>query len=331
MVTSFRNRAIENTLSLPSIEQMREEQRNRPAAKENKTRPQTAVGTMGALAAAERRLKELESRSDPQLISVEQIAPNPWQPRRVFDEEALEGLQASILEIGLIQPIVLRRIHNESKQFEIVVGERRWRAHQLLGLEEIKGFVIDLSDEEMAVWSLSENMAREDLSDYEIFVSIDQVQEQFSSRKSLAESLGISRAQLYRYLAFKKLPEFVLETLHTENPFLLGSNAVSSLQYALEKTGDKGLEVLKKLWPDFVAGKINQQSLPILITQKAAEPGKEKKRTQTTTRLLQEGKVAGHIKRDDSSLTIKLKTDQLTSEHEKKLLDLIEEIYQTAQ
>lgn len=330
MATNFRNRIIENTHSLPSVEQMRKEKKDLQGNNETQPKPKTAVGTMGALAAAERRLKELESRADPLLVAVAQINPNPWQPRRIFDEEALDGLQASIIELGLIQPIVLRRLQKNANQFEIVVGERRWKAHQLLGLDEIKAFVVDLSDEEMAVWSLSENLAREDLSDYEVFLSINQAQEQFPSRKALAESLGISRTQLYRYLNFKKLPNFVLETLDKENPLLLGSNGVDALQKVLTETGEKGIEALRALWSDFVAGKINQLKLPELVKQRTLGPNKEKREVKAVTHLLQQGKVAGHIKRDSTSLTIKIKTEQLTNENEQKLLDLLEQIYQTA-
>lgn len=337
MAKNFKDRVTENTSGLKSIEEMRAQRKEESKLAEGgnsveRKRPQTAVGAMGALAAAEHKLKELQSRADPKEIDVTHIRANPWQPRRVFDDESMEQLKNSIMEIGLIQPIVVRTHPDDKTQFELVVGERRLRAHEALGIKSISAWEVELTDEDMAVWALTENIAREDLSDYEISRSIDQLMLESPSRKQLAESLGISRAQLYRYISYSKLPELVLRTLE-ENPYVLGSNAAQALTKALDALGEEGLLALNLIWPDVVEGRLDQMklanALAIQVSRNQKEDSEKPSFARKTTKLYQKGKVAGHIRRDANGLTIKIKTQGLSEQGEKTLREAVQLLYQT--
>src|SRR5471030_2201255 len=163
-------------------------------------RTQTAPGLAGALAVAQLRVQELESTGVASLLQVAGILPNPWQPRRVFNEAKLTELAESIREVGLMQPIVVRRMGDD---YQIVAGERRWRSHKMLGIDAIKAVVVECSDADMAVLALVENVSREDLSDYEVATSMRQTEKEFPDRKRMAEALGMSRSGLYQFLSFE--------------------------------------------------------------------------------------------------------------------------------
>src|SRR5258707_2721627 len=140
-----------------------------PDASRRANRTETAPGMAGALAAAQLRVQELESTGTTSQLPLAEIVPNPWQPRRVFNEAKLSELAESIREVGLMQPIVVRRVESA---YQIVAGERRWRAHKILGVEHIKTVVIECSDQDMIVLALVENMDRDDLTDYEVAISL---------------------------------------------------------------------------------------------------------------------------------------------------------------
>jgi ParB family chromosome partitioning protein len=123
-------------------------------------------------------------------VHINKIEPNPYQPRRVFPTKELDKLASSIAEIGLLEPILLRRIGDK---YQIAAGERRWRAHKQIDKHHIDAVVMDISDSDMAVFALAENIDREDLSDYEIGLALKQVEKAFPTKKKLAESLGLNR------------------------------------------------------------------------------------------------------------------------------------------
>lgn len=104
---------------------------------------------------------QLESNEHVQNIAIDLIKPNPYQPRKTFDEEKLQDLAKSIEQHGILQPIVLRKT---IQGFYIVVGERRFRASQIAGLREIPAIVKELSDEDMMELAIIENLQREDLN-----------------------------------------------------------------------------------------------------------------------------------------------------------------------
>ncbi|MDR5825995.1 ParB/RepB/Spo0J family partition protein [Caballeronia sp. LZ043] len=287
--------------------------------------PRTAPGMAGALAAAQQRIAVLEKAGPALEAAVSEITPNPWQPRQVFNDAKLTQLAESIRETGLVQPIVVRR---SGAGFQIVAGERRWRAHKMIGLATIKSLIVDLSDEEMAMLALVENVAREDLCDYEISRSIRQTEREFPNRKRMAEALGISRSELYRYLAFGDLPQFIAQDLDV-HPRLLGATAAESVVSVLRDSGDDAMEKARAIWPRVVAGELDQSKLARAIKQ--ALDGRKTPAASVSDRSIDKifagGSQAGSITRDSAGLTVKIKTGALTEEREKQIRDLISSLF----
>ncbi|ORL95801.1 ParB/RepB/Spo0J family partition protein [Prescottella equi] len=134
-----------------------------------------------------------------------QIQPNPKQPRSVFDEEALGELVHSIREFGLMQPIVVRRIGPE--QYQLVMGERRWRASQLAGLETIPAIVRETTDDSMLRDALLENIHRVQLNPLEEAAAYQQLLEEFEvTHEELASRIGRSRPVVTNMIRLLKLP-----------------------------------------------------------------------------------------------------------------------------
>jgi ParB family chromosome partitioning protein len=292
---------------------------------EKPTSPRTAPGMAGALAQAQQRIVELEKSGVESEVRVSEIVPNPWQPRKVFNEAKLTQLAESIREAGLVQPIVIRRV---AGGFQIVAGERRWRAHKMIGRETIKVVIIELSDEEMAMLALVENVVRDDLSDYEIARSIRSTEKEFPNRKRMAEGLGISRSELYRYLAFGDLPDFVIRDLDIQ-PRLIGASAAEGVVSALRDQNERAVEIARNVWARLVAGDLEQTKLVRAIKQ-AIDNG-DKGGVGVTDRSIEKifaGKnQAGSITKDAVGFTVKIRAGMLTDDKERQIRALISELF----
>jgi ParB family chromosome partitioning protein len=141
-------------------------------------------------------------------IGVDKITPNSKQPRSVFDEDAMAELVHSVKEIGLLQPIVVRRL--EDDKFELVMGERRWRATQLAGLTTIPAIVRDTQDDVMLRDALLENLHRSQLNPLEEAAAYQQMLDDFGcTQEVLASRIGRSRPQISNTLRLLKLPSGV--------------------------------------------------------------------------------------------------------------------------
>jgi len=138
-------------------------------------------------------------------VPVDAIVPNSRQPRQVFDEEALEELKASIEQVGFLQPIVVREVGPD--RYELVMGERRWRAAQLLGREVIPAIVRDTRDDAMLRDALLENIHRANLNPLEEAAAYQQLLEEFgATHEELAQRIGRSRPQITNTLRLLNLP-----------------------------------------------------------------------------------------------------------------------------
>ena len=138
-------------------------------------------------------------------VELSKIVPNPDQPRRTFDEEALQELSASIKSIGLVQPITLRKLNDES--YEIIAGERRFRASQMAGMESIPAYIKTVDDDETMEMALIENIQREDLNSIEIALAYQKLINTLSlTQEQLSERVGKKRATVANYLRILKLP-----------------------------------------------------------------------------------------------------------------------------
>lgn len=138
-------------------------------------------------------------------IDINKIVANPDQPRREIDQESLRELADSIEQIGIVQPITLRQMDDGT--YQIIAGERRWRASQLAGLATVPAYVRNASDESVALMALVENIQREDLNAIEIALAYSKMQQDMNlTQEAMAEKVGKKRATIANYLRLLKLP-----------------------------------------------------------------------------------------------------------------------------
>ncbi len=148
---------------------------------------------------------EISGSSSISEININDIAPNPSQPRTNFDNEALEELATSIRELGVISPITLRK--NDDGTYMIIAGERRYRASKLVGLETIPAYVRTASDDQVMEMALIENIQREDLNSIEIALTFYRLMEEYNmTQQKLSERVGKKRATISNYLRLLQLP-----------------------------------------------------------------------------------------------------------------------------
>ena len=144
------------------------------------------------------------------LMPIELLHRNPDQPRRVFSEAEIEELASSIREKGVIQPLLVRPVHNVGGEYEIVAGERRWRAAQKAGLREIPVVIRDLADGEVLEIGIIENVQRVDLNPIEEALAYKALMERFGrTQEAVAEVVGKSRPYIANALRLLGLPEVV--------------------------------------------------------------------------------------------------------------------------
>ena len=181
-------------------------------------------------------------------IAIEQIAPNPDQPRHNFDEEALEELATSIRELGIIQPLTLRSVGPDA--YQIISGERRYRAAKLAGLETVPAYVRTVNDTELTEMALIENIQREDLNAIEIALTFRKLIDQYHlTQERLSERIGKKRATIANFLRLLKLPAEVQLGLRDRAIDMGHARALLSLDKASQQlklyneTLKKGLSV----------------------------------------------------------------------------------------
>ena len=162
-------------------------------------------------------------------IALDQISPNPNQPRREFDEEAMQELANSIREIGIIQPVTLRQM--EDGKYQIIAGERRWRAAQMAGLETIPAYIRTVKDETVMEMALVENIQREDLNAIEIALAYEHLlEENGMTQEKISERVGKSRTAITNYLRLLKLPAQVQMALQKKQIDMGHARALLSLE-----------------------------------------------------------------------------------------------------
>lgn len=161
-------------------------------------------------------------------IELEKIRVNPNQPRREFEPEALQELAASISEIGIIQPITLRKLDDEN--YQIIAGERRYRASQLAGLKKIPAYIRTADDENMMEMALIENIQREDLNSLEIALAYQNLLERYSmTQEQLSIRVGKKRATIANYLRLLHLPAPIQMALQNKEIDMGHARALLSL------------------------------------------------------------------------------------------------------
>ncbi len=186
-------------------------------------------------------------REEIEMVKIDELRSNPYQPRKVFDEEALQELAASIKEHGVFQPIIIKK---SIKGYEIIAGERRVKASKIAGLEEIPAIVRDFSDNEMMEIALLENLQRENLNAIEESTAYKKLLETLSlTQEELAKRLGKSRSHITNMLGLLTLPEEVQTALSNKELTMGHARIISKLenkeqQIALtNRVKDEGLSV----------------------------------------------------------------------------------------
>ena len=152
------------------------------------------------------------SNGDVRYLSIESIEPNPFQPRQVFDEEELESLASSLREHGVLQPVLVRPM--EGDRFQLIAGERRWRASQRAGLQTIPAIVRDVDDQSALELAIIENVQRHDISSLESAQAYKRLAGEFGlSQEKIAQRVGKSRAAVANTLRLLDLPAEALDAL----------------------------------------------------------------------------------------------------------------------
>lgn len=259
-------------------------------------------------------------------IAVDSIDPNPYQPRRIFPQEELEKLAVSISEVGLLEPILVRKIDD---RYQIAAGERRWRAHKLLNRHTIEALIFSITDSDMAVFALAENVDREDLSDFEIGLALRQIEHAFPTKKKLAESLGLNREDMYRYFAYDDLPEFIHTDLNS-NPRLLSRSAASDIKRLLKQHKDSPFinACLAEAWSLLLANELDQTKITGYIARKlkTLHENKTDCHIQSSHNLIRNGKKVGNIAWTGKHITVKLSAKVLNTDQEQQLRDFLEKL-----
>jgi len=138
-------------------------------------------------------------------VDVADIEANPWQPRTTFDEEKLSELAKSIKEIGIIQPLTLRK--TKHGKYQIIAGERRFRASKIAGLDKVPAYIRTAEDDTMLEMALVENIQREDLDPVEIAISYQRLMDECNlTQESMSDRVGKKRSTISNYLRLLKLP-----------------------------------------------------------------------------------------------------------------------------
>ncbi len=255
------------------------------------------------------------------LINVDQIEPNPRQPRTHYSKESLDNLVQSIQENGLLQPIIVQKTETG---YQLIAGERRWRAHRILNKPQIEAIVRTVDDQTQAIYALAENIVREDLSDYEIGKAIRSIEDNFPIKKDLAAMIGINRTDMYRYLAFDSLPDFILNDLNS-NPELLSRSAAEQIKKILgqNKNSDSVLSFLETAWILLKERKLQQTQITRFIEKKLQEVYGLNQAATESVLLNENGSQLGRVNQTEKYWTVQLNVDGINEHQQEQILNFI--------
>lgn len=256
-------------------------------------------------------------------IDLSSIDPNPYQPRLRF--VGIEALAQLIDEQGLQQPITVRP-HGD--RYQIVSGERRFRAHKLLKKALILAHTRTISDQEMSALAMAENLGREDLTDYELSRSLIRHKREFGSGSQTHEEFGLSKTLYYRLLSFEQLPPPVNDYLDTAPDMISGLTA-ETLARIFKKRTEEGmsLELVHKALITIVQ-KASATGGPIknLGAQLEAKLGGEPSAKITPQKIEGNGGQIGQVKTTKSHFELKLNRSIFTQEHLQQIEDFVKNL-----
>ncbi|GAA0473359.1 ParB/RepB/Spo0J family partition protein [Alkalibacterium sp. s-m-22] len=236
-----------------------------------------------------------------EMIELTEIRPNPYQPRRHFDEDALNELAASIKVSGVLQPIILRK--SSVKGYEIIAGERRFRASKLAGKDSVPAIVRELNEEVMMQVAILENLQREDLTSLEEAEAYNMMMDKLSmTQEMVAERLGKSRSYIANHLRLLSLPEEVKK--------LVQEGKLSNGQ-ARTLLGLKDKSKIKKLARRAVKEKLTVRQLEHLVAEANQNPKKDGNKDNAPVKSV-------YIRKSEELLTDKFGTSVIIREKGEK-------------
>ena len=210
--------------------------------------------------------KIYESATNEEIVEIplEELRPNPYQPRKVFDEEALQDLADSIKEHGVFQPIIIKK---SIKGYEIIAGERRYRASKIAGLTKIPAIIRNFTDEQMMEIALLENLQRENLNAIEEAIAYKKmIQNLGVTQEELAKKVGKSRSHVTNIIGLLRLPQEVQQLVADSKITMGHARALSKLESE---------EEMKAL-----ANKIIDEHLPVRQTEEDLSSDKIEKKVK---------------------------------------------------
>lgn len=212
---------------------------------------------------------DLDQLEQVEQILIIDIKPNPFQPRKIFDEEALKELSESIKEHGVLQPIILRK---KGSKFEIVVGERRYRASQLANLEAIPAVIRELNDQQMMELAILENLQREDLTAIEEAEAYQNLLEHLNlTQEQLAFRLGKSRPHIANHIRLLSLPQVVRDAI---------SDGIFSMGHGKALLGLKKKKNIPLIMQKSIKENLNVRQLEALVQRLNENVPRETKKVQ---------------------------------------------------
>lgn len=226
---------------------------------------------LSALIEGKQKVEKKVSEARVEKLPVSALRPGAYQPRQQFDEAALQELSASIKHQGLVQPIVVKAIADE--QYEIIAGERRWRAAQLAGLETVPVIIRQVDNQATIAMALIENIQREDLNPIETAMGLKRFMEEFAlTQKEVAEAIGRSRTGVTNLLRLLKLPQSVQDALHQGVLTMGHARAIITLPEDLQ------LEIVEKiLKKDWSVRETEAYVQSLLVSKSGKEQNKKQK------------------------------------------------------
>lgn len=202
---------------------------------------------------------KLESKEELREVDIDLIDPNPEQPRTIFSEEKLEELSQSIRENGLVQPILVRR--KGDGRYQLVAGERRWRAAQRIGMQRVSAVVRDVEDEKLLEIALIENIQRQELNPIEEAIAYQRLMEVLGhTQEEVAKRVGKDRSSVANYVRLLKLPTSVQTMLEEERLSMGHARALLGLEEQEEQA---------KLAQEVVERKLSVRETERAVQQKA--------------------------------------------------------------
>ncbi|MBR3886361.1 MAG: ParB/RepB/Spo0J family partition protein [Alistipes sp.] len=213
-------------------------------------------------------------------IAISAIIPNPTQPRTQFDDEALQELASSIRQLGVIQPITVKK---QGEQYIIISGERRWRASQIVGLETLPAYIREADDENLHAMALVENIQRQDLNAIEIALGMQRLIDECGlTQEAMAEKVGKKRSTVSNYMRLLNLPNEVQLALK-EGLITMGhAKAIAGID------AEQQLWALKRCLKKALSVRQMEELARKLAEQSASEPTLEEEYPESYSRLVEQ-------------------------------------------